>query len=278
MDDPLKAILLPDELESILHVLLYNGFHYLPNNCIDLSEFVARFFDDAQQKGDHFVSGEMKYNTMERGTLRMKGHQPIFFLREPLKPSRKSPRNAPNPQNPATSKLPSTAGEADVFSSPDPPADTGAPPEDAIHPIHFMICRLLGLFKAYYHVQKSTKTVTPKLSGIQEENVADRHAQALASFKLRKGKASRSTSNSDEDDPASYPAKAAQLESHEAFIDIFLESAYTDPWPENDKQPDQVDPNYRPKDDTLKRSHLHDGNFEMPSGKRPATGTHASRG
>ncbi|KAI0694754.1 hypothetical protein C8Q76DRAFT_660513, partial [Earliella scabrosa] len=74
LDDPRKAITIPDELESMLHVLLYNAFHYLPSNCIDLSEFVASFFDDAQQASDHFVCGEMKYNTMELGKLRMKGH------------------------------------------------------------------------------------------------------------------------------------------------------------------------------------------------------------
>ncbi|KAI0694753.1 hypothetical protein C8Q76DRAFT_758049 [Earliella scabrosa] len=148
------------------------------------------------------------------------------------------------------------------------------PPDEAIHPIHPMICRLLLLFKAYYHVHGPKSTI-PAMRPLMAQNVDDKYAQMVAIANAGDGIA-----NVEDDDPARYPATAKLLESHNSFISIFLNAAFSPAvdWPENDKQPDQVDPKYRPKDDTLKRSHLHDGNFEMPSGKRPATGTHASRG
>ncbi|KAI0754490.1 kinase-like domain-containing protein, partial [Daedaleopsis nitida] len=55
-----KVVKIPDELESLLHVLLYIALHFIPHNCRDVSEFVCSFFDSAQQDNLDFLCGEKK--------------------------------------------------------------------------------------------------------------------------------------------------------------------------------------------------------------------------
>ena len=264
--------------------MLYNAFHYLPSNCIDIAEFVLNFFDDAQQLGTRFLCGAAKLNAMKHGELCMKGDIPIVFLREPIKVSKPSSKSEAIPEEPCesqnTSVLDDAAGastSASVEEDPFGPSSTPAPVPEATfpigvkHPLNKILDDLLPLFQAYYYVHRPTNEpwVAPKKKTRGQEQ-DDRRRKRWGALPVTQSTSADYT-------PADFARKAALLENHEEFGRILFTYLDTEDWPENDKQPDQVDTKYRPKDDTLKRSQLHDGGFEMPSGKRPATGTSASR-
>lgn len=278
LNDSCKIIMIPDELESFFHVLLYIALHFIPHNCVDVSEFVSDFFDSARQRDLDFCCGIMKQTAMKHGELINKEEVAIYFLREPIKAKREveseSPRDVDSTTQSSSTDVDTaadgdkqttaTSTEEDVFG-PTTPQPSFFPLE-ALHPIHLIIRELLPLFMAYYKIYEPTVVPAGKTP-----TVAVRNSKDVAKYQALWGKPTPQASAQ----PAISPEdreKAALLNTHTAFGSILYRHLVDDIWPEDDKQPDQVDPKYRKKEYyVLKRSRLHDDEFEVPSGKRPAT-------
>ncbi|KAI0770685.1 hypothetical protein C8Q74DRAFT_1202236 [Fomes fomentarius] len=263
-NDAKKPIKIPDELESLLYVLLYIAFHYLPHNCIGLEDFMSAFFDDSRQIGLDFFCGKEKEATIATGELRMTGGKPIVFLRKPLNGYTTSTSNSDSGSQDSVStdasSVAAPASAPDVFDC--PPSAPAAIPRALIHPINDIVCSLLELFQAYYQVHKPKTeahiTLTDVREAPEDENTAFWGRTVLAEVAVL---------------PELIP-RAALLEDHMEFGKILASRLAKDDWPEHDKQPDQVDPDWHKQQETLnlKRADLHEGEFETPPGKKPATG------
>ena len=83
LDDSGKIIKIPDELESLLHVLLYVAIRFLPHNCVNVAAFMSSYFDDSRNDNLNFFCGEMKKSSMTNGKLEYAPGRPLTFLREP---------------------------------------------------------------------------------------------------------------------------------------------------------------------------------------------------
>lgn len=265
LNDAKKPIKIPDELESLLYVLLYFAFHYLPHNCISLEDFMSSFFDDAQQAGLDFFCGEKKRATIATGELNMTGGKPIVFLRKPLngKTNTTSTSTSGSQGSVSTdaSSVAAPASTPDVFDC--PPSAPAAIPRALVHPINDIVCSLLELFQAYYQVHKpkteAHNTMTKVRTAPKDKYTARWGGRTVLG------------------EVAVLPqltARAALLENHMEFGKILASRVADDDWPENDKQRDQVNPDWHKQQETLnlKRANLHEGEFETPPGKKPATG------
>lgn len=267
-------IRIPDELESILYVLLYEALRYLPSNCVELAEFMASFFDDGHQRDLEYICGDKKLGTMQTGRLRMNGTEPIIFLREPFKPKplpTRSSKPAPTADGvaPSTSTSPaaptvqpgSASGKDDVFSI--SPSTMPAVPPALMHPINKVIRNLLLLFKAYYQIH---------MPDVNLPNNATNVPQVLQGAKaLRSTRWHVEHPVPDVIDHPVVPSEvvaetALKLDNHEAFGQILYKYIESENWPPNDKQKDQIDPKYRQKLDTAKRPN--ESKLDAPASKR----------
>ncbi|KAI0754495.1 hypothetical protein C8Q80DRAFT_1341464 [Daedaleopsis nitida] len=280
LNDSRKIIMIPDELESFFHVLLFIALHFMPHNCDNVSEFVSSFFDSAQQRDLDFFCGDKKQSAMKFGQLVNKDEVAIYFLREPIKPIAKVEREPPLDIDPtsqsSTTDVDTTADvveqtaatssvEQDVFGPAAPRPSLF--PREALHPIHLIIRELLPLFVAYYRIYAPTAVPAG-----QTPTVAVPNSKDVAKYQALWGKPTPQESDQSAI-PPEVREKGALLNTHTAFGSILYRHLVKDIWPENDKQPDQVDPKYSKKEYyVLKRSRLHDDEFEIPSGKRAATG------
>lgn len=87
-----KGSVLQDDLESFLHVLLYEGIRYLKHNCRDVGAYMAAFFDGAAFSDGQWVVGEMKSKTMQSGEFTLLGEsRPFIFT--PVKGQKSHPIN-----------------------------------------------------------------------------------------------------------------------------------------------------------------------------------------
>ncbi|EPQ50652.1 hypothetical protein GLOTRDRAFT_66780, partial [Gloeophyllum trabeum ATCC 11539] len=57
LQKPWKLHELQDDLESFMHVLIYEAIRYLPHNCTDVGGFVKNFFDIATKSGNVITGG-----------------------------------------------------------------------------------------------------------------------------------------------------------------------------------------------------------------------------
>ncbi|KAI8970802.1 hypothetical protein BD414DRAFT_540688 [Trametes punicea] len=85
-----KRILVPDDMESFFHVLLYFAIRYVTHNCPDVGRFMDLYFDGCQRHDGAFYGGEKKLLAMRHGELTtpLGDHLVFFFPRSnlPLQP------------------------------------------------------------------------------------------------------------------------------------------------------------------------------------------------
>ncbi|CDO76863.1 hypothetical protein BN946_scf184402.g4 [Trametes cinnabarina] len=74
-----KAVEIPDELESFLHVLLYYAVRYLNSNCPNAAEFLESYFDAYTLKHGEYVCGQMKEAAVKGGILQVGWNVPLEF-------------------------------------------------------------------------------------------------------------------------------------------------------------------------------------------------------
>lgn len=115
-----KEIDIPDEMESVFHILLYCSVRYLPHSCGNVGEFMRRYFDDGVPVDDNpkeFTSSPLKTAVVSRGVLRTHDHKPFVFLRKRPPPANlSSPPSDASP--PSANPLSSSSSSADPSSSP----------------------------------------------------------------------------------------------------------------------------------------------------------------
>ncbi|KAI0739907.1 hypothetical protein C8Q80DRAFT_1357571 [Daedaleopsis nitida] len=79
LEDPTLAVLLPDELESFTHALLYNGIRFLCHNLPHIEGFVSNYFDESPLDGhNRNTAPHGKSTSIYAGTIKF-GSVPIVF-------------------------------------------------------------------------------------------------------------------------------------------------------------------------------------------------------
>ena len=230
LDDAEREIEVSDELESLLHVLVYESCKHLPSNCWDVAQFMSYYFDDGLRRGLRFFSGQTKRNSMTMGKIQQPDGAPLIFLRSrahrPL-PSRAYNRRASaySPGAQATSEGPTV-------------------PDDPRHPIQAIIDELMPLFKAHY-VDHQRQGI-PRNLPAHERNSAeggskprvkldDAAAQFIPTLWNVRGRWL-----ADPEPESEIEETAELLKSHHEFGRILVDAYQFAMWPENDKLLDQV--------------------------------------
>ncbi|EIW54459.1 uncharacterized protein TRAVEDRAFT_88212, partial [Trametes versicolor FP-101664 SS1] len=80
LNNPGKQILIPDELESFFHALLWFAIRWLPHNCRDVGRFVYNYFDTGRTDNDKdYYCGAVKHDTLLCGKLCTNTKTPLRF-------------------------------------------------------------------------------------------------------------------------------------------------------------------------------------------------------
>lgn len=215
MTDTKKAITLPDELESIFHVLLYMSARFLPHNCAreDTGRFLHRFFDDFDTADTGYICGGTKMRCMTSG-------QVVFV------------------QQNARQELQFRAKEG----------------SDCRHPVDGIINTLLSWFKAYYAVHyvqivrgqpegiEAEELIPPPFDELlQEDEWVVPAPKARPRETASNGSPGTSTGSPNQENrytPAD-EEEALNLESHDAMALLFQTVLAEHGWPEADKGVDK---------------------------------------
>ncbi|KZT19166.1 hypothetical protein NEOLEDRAFT_1246004 [Neolentinus lepideus HHB14362 ss-1] len=64
LDNPLKPHQLQDDLESFLHVLIYEGIRFLKHNCDGMGHFMHNYFDRAEHDKHYAIGGQGKFKAI----------------------------------------------------------------------------------------------------------------------------------------------------------------------------------------------------------------------
>nr|VWO98105.1 Uncharacterized protein [Ganoderma boninense] len=177
LNDPLRKMVIQDELESFFHVLLHYAIRFLPHNLNydEVGRFLHEYFDAAGANTNGYCCGKTKSQVIETGIIKISTYNGV---RDPENATLRfiwpSPRVVAPPQDePRTpSKCSSRSPSPGCSSSPsyvaifDPnltplPSECTPPPEERMehdpepipekdHPMNHIVNELLSWFKAYY--------------------------------------------------------------------------------------------------------------------------------
>ncbi|KAM5542916.1 hypothetical protein V8D89_003300 [Ganoderma adspersum] len=215
--DPGKVIMIPDDLESLFHVLLYFAIRFIPHNCVTaIAELLVNYFDDYTDGAEGQTSGQMKYHAMHNGEIDITliaNRKPKDVLRFyiPMKPEE---HNA------------------------------GAAKPMKLHPLNALIAELLGWFKALYALDEAKQE--------DAEDMADDPPSAETPLFLPKSKSSVSSNPQPSTSASAAPsassatpagdthllAVAAKLQSHDAMEELLSRYLTQKKWPSRDKVAD----------------------------------------
>ncbi|KAI0359625.1 hypothetical protein OH77DRAFT_1420159 [Trametes cingulata] len=217
-DHPGKDVTVADELESMLHTMIWCAIRYLPHNHPDVSYFMHSHFQDFEDTPTTHASSAAKSSAVRYGCLETIGGGRLAFLRE-----------APchDGGTDLGSRLP--WGKVDV-----PRTYT----KEQRHPINGIFRDILRWFSAYYTPPSPESTPTKRYSTTVIESGVDadlsRYFAAKASQRRSEPRASR------RDDSSYYKELADNLKTHYAFGQVLTSYFLGMTWPENDKQDDQL--------------------------------------
>ncbi|KAI0364387.1 hypothetical protein BV20DRAFT_1005864 [Pilatotrama ljubarskyi] len=267
LNKPGKQIEVADELESMFHALLWCAIRYLPHNCPNVAEFMDSYFDDGKTM-DHEVywCGPVKAAAIKSGEIDVIDGSRLVFLRKP------PPADAGKASGPAT-LTPKPSG---TFN--EPYAD------EQRHPIDAFFTQVLKWFSALYRLQSPENSA--KATGTTKTLESDMDVDMFRELVVSEPEPS---SSNDESAHELLKKDADKLKNHISFGRLLYSCFAESSWPENDKQPDQLDPDYRPDKEqkvrmkkgtvtdsvksSMKRSGLHEETFEQSDSKRPRSGS-----
>ncbi|KAI8968833.1 hypothetical protein BD414DRAFT_541223 [Trametes punicea] len=113
-----KRILVPDDMESFFHVLLYFAIRYVTHNWPDVGCFIDLYFDACQYYDGAFYGGEKKLWAMRLGELTTpRGYLLVFFFPRPSPP--------PQPQKTGPKDVARHASAPDINAKADVSAGDG---------------------------------------------------------------------------------------------------------------------------------------------------------
>ena len=255
LDDADREIEVSDELESLLHVLVYESCKYLPSNCEHVAQLMSYYFDGGLRQGLRFFSGQMKRSSMMMGAIKQLNGKPLIFRRPGAR--RPLPSRASDPH--ASASSPGAMATND-----------GAIPDDPRHPIQTIIDELLPLFKAHYFDHQRSQNVSSPDPDHDSNNARDgtkpefelNAVNALAFSHFRKKRVTRPRRLLP-DPEIEELAKA--LKTHDEFGAILVNAYECAAWPENDKLPDEALKDY----DRKKRSTAKVTKGSLPKGAPP---------
>nr|VWP01605.1 Uncharacterized protein [Ganoderma boninense] len=220
LNDPLRKMVIQDELESYFHVLLHYAIRYLPHNLKDseVGRFLHDYFDAAGVNSDGiFCCGKTKKVAMRYGVIDISEYNGDrdsqnttlrFFW--PTSPSPtpnpiETPQSTPPPSFVDSSPPRSPAYKAifDPYLTPlpsecTPPASQGAEMEDDAqsehgkqapeHPLNRIIDKLLSWFKAYYSFDVAMLTRTASLTNAAAIGRVPTHKKKFQNIRVNKHK------------------------------------------------------------------------------------------
>lgn len=94
LDDARKEIELPDELESILHVLVYEASKHIRSNLSSVEGFMSAYFDGSHRDKLEFYCGHLKRTSMIFGKIVLPNNGVLVFLRSNRRVYRPLPSRA----------------------------------------------------------------------------------------------------------------------------------------------------------------------------------------
>ncbi|KAI0645233.1 hypothetical protein C8Q79DRAFT_1011319 [Trametes meyenii] len=270
LNDPSKQIEIPDELESFFHTLLWFAIRYLPNNCVNVGDFMTNYFDGGEKDPwhpDEYACGRTKESVITSGVITLPTSIELQFLLPPGSLAR-------------VPDQPSIAASSSTKSKPVP---TDIPALDK-HPISKLIETLLTWFSARYQLGVlDRKAAAEQKAALIRPTFTEEDADRDGDDALREEMAARKNKGqawiTRKADRARLEEDAANLLSHEPMIVLMIERLLDSEvvWPVNDKTEDQLLKDYNSdKTQTLKRRPAtHDGDelYGAPqsASKRPCT-------
>ena len=232
LNDPTKVINIPDEMESIFHVLLWFAIRFLPHNLpkVSVGEFLVDYFDDYTDNKQHFTCGHRKWSSMRHGEIDISN----FVMNDSRSTSR--------------SKAKSTTLLKFIVPSDDAPFDK----PNFGHPINDVISGFLELLSAYYILRDPNEI--PESKDPINKHEREHRAERIGQDRFSRLSAMLLDSDDEEEESDVSPSKktrssaevekmAKKLESHKEVIKIlFRATQRPGGWPEDDKVPDMRPP------------------------------------
>ncbi|KAI0767055.1 hypothetical protein C8Q74DRAFT_927825 [Fomes fomentarius] len=270
LDNDKREIILPDEFESILHVLLYYAVRFLQHNIApgNVGHFLHDYFDAFRSSKDGYRGGSYKLTTMQLGIIDLRAFNgtdekeniPLKFYFKNAESSNSTSQNMSTP--PLARQVTDNNTE---------------PNED--HPLNTIVLELLSWFKAYYALDMPVRLTPPTHPSSTQSRL--NLSRSAVMKKIRSGNAARSIStplgstslsasvSASTSSPAVATSSAevaqrikdeelvANLMTHDPILKLF-EGAIDKNWPVNDKGPDLKprDGYVIPKDQVPARSTL----------------------
>ncbi|RPD57788.1 hypothetical protein L227DRAFT_655338 [Lentinus tigrinus ALCF2SS1-6] len=255
LNDRTRAIIVPDELESLFHVLLYYAIRFLPHNCPDavVGKFLHLYFDDFTDGDGQFNCGQMKYFAMKTGEI------DLALLRGKAKEDKAKKDVIKHPVQALRFYKPGTLEE---------------------HPIQRIISTLLQWFSAYYALENARiqngqpdstdagksssepKKVAPvtkaRSAWIEEEDSDDEGSSTVAGHSTHLPTSMTPAEGSQLPSTPSH-GDAENVLTHAAMIKLFKHAlSVAKDWPDNDKSADKrPKKGYKPPEDPVSSTSMH---------------------
>ncbi len=146
-DDPSRVVVIADELESILHVLIFYTIRFLPHNLLDadVPQFIHDYFDDFSANNHGTRSSLVKRNAMNMGNIKL-----TSYGDDPTGPNAilqfMWPRN-------------------------------GATPPNFNHPLNHFLIELLSWFRAHYELNMTISKSAPGPNGPSDLHAEEPEAE-----------------------------------------------------------------------------------------------------
>lgn len=254
LNDEGRPIILEDELESILHILLYIAIRFIRSNLNpgDVGQFLHYYFDSYTPSVTAYRCGSAKLDAMEHGVISLRRYNgdtdegkltlKFYWPMSTASASSSTPPESKSDPEASTSSqhIPPPSDQPSSSTSPlHSDVDISTP-----HPINFIFDELLSWFRAYYAEDKASKHSTTTDSSGSNKGFK---FVLPAAFKKKLAasivKTAPSTSEPSKEDEAKRVALRDKLRSHDAIIDLFGEGLERVNWPSNDRVKDM-----KPKD------------------------------
>ncbi len=265
LNDEERPIVLEDELESVLHILLYIAIRFIRSNLApaDVGQFLHDYFDSYSASATAYRCGSAKLAAMEHGVISLRGYNGDtddrklslkFYWSKSTASTSSTPSESESDSEASTSSgstpPPSTPPPSTPPPSDQPSSSTTAPLHPDVdlsrpHPINFIFDRLLSWFKAYYAEDQATEDPVTKDSSVGSGDSDE-------GFNVDIPDSMESAPSESDADETSEPSEEAEAKrvalrnkfrNHDAFIGVLKEGLKRAKWPKNDRVKD-----LKPKD------------------------------
>ncbi|KAI0767044.1 hypothetical protein C8Q74DRAFT_926778 [Fomes fomentarius] len=251
LNDEDRPIVLEDELESVLHILLYIAIRFIRSNLApaNVGQFLHDYFDSYSASATAYRCGSAKLAAMEHGVISLRRYNgdtddrklSLKFYWSKSTASTSSTSSESESDSEASGSTPSPPDQSSSSTAPlHPDVDLSRP-----HPINFIFDGLLSWFKAYYAEDQATKDSVTKDSSVGsgdsdegfDLDIPDVMESEVFTYR------NADTSKSSDEVEVNRATLRDNLRRHDAVIGLFKEGLKRAKWPKNDRVKDM-----KPKD------------------------------